>query len=145
MGTKCNRLLRVAAEAPSRAGGVPLIDKAIVDVPLPARLPPSRAAAARRAAVAAAAALFGFAPQSSSERAQRDSCGIHAVEVSPDGAFVATGGANPCDMALLHGDTLGRAALCMVRCCALATVICTADESFPRLRAIPTGCSRCAG
>ena len=113
MGTKCNRLLRVAAEAPSR--GLPLSDKQCVEIPLPARPAPSRAAAARRAAVAAAAALFGFAPQSSADRAQRESCGIHALEVSPDGTFVATGGANPCDLALLHGDTLGRAALCMVR------------------------------
>ena len=118
LGTKCNRLLRVAAaEAPSRSGAssaTASFDKPVVEIALPARPPPSRAAAARRAAVAAAAALFGFAP-TAGDRPQRESGGIHALEVSPNGAWIATGGTNPCDMALLHGDTLSRAALCMVR------------------------------
>ena len=124
LSTKCNRLLRVAAtEAPSRSS-----DKPVVEIALPSRPPPSRAAAASRAAVAAAAALFGFAP-TAGDCPQRESAGIHALEVSPNGAWIATGGTNPCDMALLHGDTLSRAALCMVRQCCTMMIDCFRLES----------------
>jgi hypothetical protein len=106
----------------------------VVSINLPTRPPPPRVSAARRAAAAAAAAFLrtlraaagrgardeddeaaAAALLPSLQNEQNENCGIHAIAVSPSRRHVITGGANPCDVALLDGATLERRALCMVR------------------------------
>jgi hypothetical protein len=176
-GTKCNKLLRIAAHSSSAAG-----TRSVLSIPLPARPPPPRVSAARRAATAAAAAFLrtlrggarggggdddALLPPLVEDAEQPESCGIHAIAVSPSRRHVITGGDNPCDVALLDGATLERRALCMVRthartqtsACARARAqsmlgFCDAMRagcssplisSFFARRGTRTGCSACAG
>lgn len=133
-GTKDNRLLRVSLDAHPGS-------RRVVDIPLPGRpVHSSRPrcwpfSALARAftpppdphAAAPAHSVLHHAPSSSHVGApapsfaphplpQPDSCGVHALCRSPgDGAYIATGGADPRDVALLRADTLEAHTLCTVR------------------------------